>query len=247
MDKEYLSQVLGDFDFIKQTKVSGDYQTLRASMVLTSYQVDNGPDEKILSMIKDELLQSLFRKLFRDVLDNSKIELLDLRTNSLTPSVSTSYTTQLHITNNIVYNLSRLQGKTMVTNGRICSDLQDNSSFSIYPQKNKFIGAFPYLVGSLVSKSLWVDPFLRYTDNSILVFDSIDIEFGDIKENIINDATFAPKIEVELNYKSSISNSDILYIFTDEYQDNLSVLKSREREEKINYILGENSGSKQNF
>ena len=65
--------ILEKFDFINQTKVIGEIHQLSTSTALI------GDEGEILPILKDELKQSLFRKLFKDS-KVSNIEFLDLRT-----------------------------------------------------------------------------------------------------------------------------------------------------------------------
>ena len=46
-------------------------------------------------------------------------------------------------------------------------------------------------------------------------------------------------MEVYLDYKFSISNPSVLYIFTNDYQKNLSILISSQRDNRIDQIFDE--------
>lgn len=220
--------ILEKFDFINQTKVIGEINQLSTSTALI------GDEDEILPILKEELKQSLFRKLFKDSLKVSNIEFLDLRTLGL----ESTYLSHVTYLSKIVDVLNNIQGKNLLMNGGLATDLQDTSQF--YVNKNNSLSSrgLPYLIGSLSDKNIWVDPFIQYDENYILIFDSIDLEIVDVKKNINNNSPNIPsQIEVHLYYKFSISNPSVLYIFTNDNQKNLSILVSTQRDERIDQIL----------
>jgi hypothetical protein len=234
--------ILEKFDFINQTKVIGEIHQLSTSTALI------GDEGEILPILKDELKQSLFRKLFKDSLKVSNIEFLDLRTLGLESqslvgfgsfSVSTREArTGVAYLSKMIDRLKNIQGKNLLTNVRLSADLSDSSQFYVHNTLSS--GALPYLIGSLSGKNLWIDPFIRYDENFILIFDSIDLEIVDINKSINNNSPNIPsQMEVHLDYKFSISNPSVLYIFTNDNQNNLSILVSTQRDERIDQILDE--------
>jgi hypothetical protein len=219
--------ILEKFDFINQTKVIGEIHQLSTSTALI------GDEGEILPILKDELKQSLFRKLFKDS-KVSNIEFLDLRTLGL----ESTYLSHVAYLSKMIDRLKNIQGKNLLTNVRLAADLSDSSQFYVHNTLSS--GALPYLIGSLSGKNLWIDPFIRYDENFILIFDSIDLEIVDINKSINNNSPNIPsQMEVHLDYKFSISNPSVLYIFTNDNQKNLSILVSTQRDERIDQILDE--------
>lgn len=222
--------ILEKFDFINQTKIIGEIHQLSTSVAL------NCDEDVILPILKEELKQSLFRKLFKDSLKVSNIEFLDLRTLGL----ESTYLSHVTYLSKMVDRLNNIQGKNLLTNVRLATDLSDSSQFYVHNNYSVSSGGLPYLIGSLSGKNLWVDPFIQYDENFILIFDSIDLEIVDMKKNINNNSpNISSQIEVHLDYKFSISNPSVLYIFTNDNQKNLSILVSAQRDERIDQILDE--------
>lgn len=222
--------ILEKFDFINQTKIIGEIHQLSTSMAL------NCDEDVILPILKEELKQSLFRKLFKDSLKVSNIEFLDLRTLGL----ESTYLSHVTYLSKMVDRLNNIQGKNLLTNVGLATDLSDSSQFYVHNNYSVSSGGLPYLTGSLSGKNLWVDPFIQYDENFILIFDSIDLEIVDMKKNINNNSpNISSQIEVHLDYKFSISNPSVLYIFTNDNQKNLSILVSTQRDERIDQILDE--------
>lgn len=228
--EDFEKSILEKFDFINQTKIIGEIHQLCTSTALKLI----GDEDDILYILKEELKQSLFRKLFKDSLKVSNIEFLDLRTLGL----ESTYLSHVTYLSKIVDGLNNIQGKNLLMSGGLAVDLQDTSQFYVNKNNSLSSGGLPYLIGSLSGKNLWVDPFIRYDENSILIFDSIDLEIVSINKNINNNSPNIPsQIEVHLDYKFSISNTSVLYIFTNDNQKNLSILVSTQRDERINQIL----------
>jgi hypothetical protein len=193
-------------------------------------------EEMILSLIKEELKQSLFKNLFKDSLKISNIEFLDLRPLGL----ESTYLPHVTYLSKIVDRLKNIQGKNLLTNGRLYTDLSDSSQFYVHNAKIVAADPLPFLVGSLSGKNLWVDVFTQWDENFILIFDSIDLEIVSIGKNINNNSpNIVSQMEVYLDYKFSISNPSVLYIFTNDYQKNLSILISSQRDNRIDEIFDE--------
>ena len=59
------------------------------------------------------------------------------------------------------------------------------------------------------------------------------------KYEIVNEMTFTPKLKITYDFYYETPNSDIVYLFDDEFQKSLSILISQMRDEKIDQLLGE--------
>ena len=233
--EDFEKSILEKFNFINKTKVVGEIHQLKVQMVLND-------EEMILSLIKEELKQSLFKNLFKDSLKISNIEFLDLRPLGL----ESTYLPHVTYLSKIVDRLKNIQGKNLLTNGRLYTDLSDSSQFYVHNATKVAIfttivaNPLPILVGSLSGKNLWVDAFTQWDENFILIFDSIDLEIVSIGKNINNNSpNIVSQMEVYLDYKFSISNPSVLYIFTNDYQKNLSILISSQRDNRIDQIFDE--------
>ena len=226
--EDFEKSILEKFNFINKTKVVGEIHQLKVQMVLND-------EEMILSLIKEELKQSLFKNLFKDSLKISNIEFLDLRPLGL----ESTYLPHVTYLSKIVDRLKNIQGKNLLTNGRLYTDLSDSSQFYVH-YATIVANPLPLLVGSLSGKNLWVDAFTQWDENFILIFDSIDLEIVSIDKNINNNSpNIVSQMEVYLDYKFSISNPSVLYIFTNDYQKNLSILISSQRDNRIDEIFDE--------
>jgi len=246
MYKELIIEKLKTIDFIEIKQLPNlNHEVLTTSMALTSYQVDNGVDDKIKSLIVEENVQSILRKVISGIRNEGDVYFIDFRGNY--NQKLTSFDNEFDQTRKIITKIIEMSDTTtsLITNGRISSNLQDHSSFnSVASTAN---GATAYKIGKLSGRDLWVDPFMRWDDDFILLVDKVNLEIFDIKESIVNGPTFAPRVNFDLKLKFDLLNPKCLFVFNDEFQKSASELISKQRNEKIDYILDENSGSEQNF
>jgi hypothetical protein len=204
-----------------------------------------------LSLLKplviDENVQTILKKVISRILDEGDKQFIDFRGNYNTNL--TSFDNDFDQTRKIISKIIDMSDSdtSLITNARLAVQLQDHSSFNIVPSTNRTLSAAPYKIGKLAGRDLWIDPFMNWTDNFILFIHNVNIEISDMSESIVNESTFAPRIKFELKLKFDLVDPKCLFVFTDEYQRNASELISKERDEKIDYILGENSGSEQNI
>ena len=242
-----LTEKIKGIDFIELKELKNlNHEVLSTSMALTGFQVENGVDEKIKSLIIDENVQSILKKVISGIRNEGDFHFIDFRGNY--NQKLTSFDNEIDQSKKIVFNLQNITNKntSLITNGRLASQLQDNNSFNTINNVS-YTGSLPYKIGKLIGMDLWVDPFMRWDDNFILTIDKVNLEIFDIKEGIDNGPYVAPRVNFDLKLKFDLVNPKCFFVFTDEYQKNSSELISKERDEKINYILGENSGSEQNF
>lgn len=98
----------------------------------------------------------------------------------------------------------------VVTNGNLASALQDVAGYTINPVKSKLNGAGQlYPVGTIGDVTIYVDPYMKYNDNRILVGrknnpDQPGIVFIPYlmaqSISIISEATFAPRLLLRSRY-----------------------------------------------
>jgi hypothetical protein len=98
----------------------------------------------------------------------------------------------------------------IVTNGKYAAVLHDIAGYTINPTKSKFSGAGQlYPVGTIGDITIYVDPYMRYNDNRILVgrknaADQPGIVFCPYlmaqSISLISEATFAPRMLLRSRY-----------------------------------------------
>jgi hypothetical protein len=223
-------------DFIEFKKLENfNSENLSASIKT----LDHLNDDQLKSLISDELIQSLFIKLVKSIRENGKFHFLDLRgtyDNNLT-----MFENEQKQNNKIMnYLLSFGNESSFITNGRISTELQDhqyNLVMLSVKDSIKAIKAIPYKIFSIYERDFFVDPFMRWTDDFILIIDKINLEIIDYEEKISNSPDIHYHLESNLKFKFELVNPKCLFVFTDEYQSNLYELISSVRNDKINSII----------
>jgi len=103
--------------------------------------------------------------------------------------------------------LFEFDNKVIVSNGNVMSIFQDFSEYSFKPQKNKnrniSLSDYCYSFGTLNNNDLYVDLFLRWDDNRIIIFD---------KKPYYDVSNYKLSLDYNFNLQSEIKISFNLYL-----------------------------------
>lgn len=137
--------------------------------------------------------------------------------------------------------LSGREYKNIITTGMVASVLQDCSEFHVESTGGGKIssGSSIYKVGRLLNLDVWVDPFLKYSDNRIVLFNDIGINIYNISSSIQSQATFAPRLVLQCDFAFDVGDSKVIFIIDNESSDSFRQYKSLQRDIKIDGILDE--------
>lgn len=190
------------------------------------------PGEIILNLIRSEFNQMIYKKILDSLFDTKDSYFLDLRNFNGDKSRI--------IINTINDNFSNYGFKNIITNGSLASEIKDSSSFSQSFNTANVINSsgIVYMTGSLMGRDSYVDPFMRYDDTRICLFNNVDLNINNVElYNISHEATFAHKMvfEVELSYQ--VKESKVIYVIESENSEVYNKYRQNLREEKINEIL----------
>ena len=182
---------------------------------------------RYISNLRSEIRNHIDNKVSKEMSYSFEYEVLDLR--------NSGYRVGADLCNYI----AREQGYTnLISNSRICSDIQDGSQFVTLPFKNASLGT-SYIVGSVSDKDIYVDPIARYSDTRIFLFNDIKVNIGDFKFSINNDSTFNTRLLIEIPISYSKIDSKLVYV-RDVVQPDLPLdVISRIRDKKIDDLLDE--------
>ena len=131
--------------------------------------------------------------------------------------------------------------KKCVLSSMLAACIQDNVSFifKTLPKTQPLInGADIYNIGSISNVELYVDPYMRYDDNTVILLNEIRLNVDFIDSRLSNEATFHPRIVIDFNM---FSDSDCLVCYVLEKKGSPTYLKyiSHLREQKIDDILND--------
>lgn len=180
-----------------------------------------------ISNLRSDIRNHIDNKVTKEMSYSYEYEVLDLR--------KSGFRVGSELCNYII----REQGyKNLMSNNRICANIQDGYDFVTLPFKNASLGT-SYIVGSVSDKNIYVDPMARYSDTKIFLFDDIKVNIGDFKFSINSDHTFNPRILIEIPISYSNIDSKLVYVRDDEKPDLPMDVISRIRDKKIDDLLDE--------
>jgi hypothetical protein len=226
------TKVIATRDFIKVDKNLRNFKTISVSMSLpqnevVSIKID---DDRILGTIFNEITQNIYKVILREVANNSTNTFVDLRNEEHRGKMI----------DKLSGSVQREDYKYCVTNPRLASDMSDSAGFYFSNLQNRSTnGSFVYLTGKLGSKDVYVDPYMRYNDYKVFLFDEISLNVEKFSATIISEATFTPKLVIKFDYDFLVSSGKTINVIDLENQEALLELKAEHREQQIDKILNE--------
>lgn len=245
----YLKEIQYNIDVDCFTKYSLPHikpNTLRVSMNLpTNDPFFDGDDEryygKLSSIVNSELTRSIIKFIIKDIFDSERKSLIDLinRFGETGDKYQISSIKSSRILEKIKCDISQ---KYLLTNSRISSEYFMNlSSFVNFPLTNKVVSSGSiYTVGCINLKNkreIWVDPYMKWDDNYILCFDDVNIDVGNYSFSVMNSDKVSPKFEVSLDLRYELVNTEVFFIFENDFMKNINEYKKINRDNNINILL----------
>lgn len=191
---EYLS-------FIKIDKSLNNLNRLTASVALksTDYPMISSIDmnDKITNLLISELNQMVYKNIVEDIMKDYDFKCINLIGEDIE---------SLKSIREITSNLNEISGyKFSITSGMMQSNISDAPGFNrIFQTANlKKINAIPYLVGNLNNIECYVDPFMRYNDNTIYLFNDIRINIDNVEitfDQLHSSSARKIRIDFDLGY-----------------------------------------------
>lgn len=211
----------------------------------TSYQISIGiPPDNDCSLISSQVIDEVNRCVYKHIdIELRKTTIpptyIDLRKYQNMPFAHKIDDMQMY---DIVFSYINRSGyKNLISSARISSEMQDNIRFNFFTSNSGMgvhwnNGQIPYKVGNLDNTTIWADPYLKFIDDKVILFDEIEINF-EIKHDVIDDYTSVPKIIVEVNLCIDNINSNIVSLIESINSPSYSEYISTSREIKIDEII----------
>jgi len=217
-------------DYYKEDKCLIDFQTHKIS-VASPISYPNIDEMYVLnhyiSQMKSDIRNHIDKKLIKEFNKSYEYEVIDLRKNGFKVG---------NDLNNYIIGFTEY--KNLISNVRICSNIQDGVQFNTLPFKNASYGT-SYIVGTVCDKNIYVNQFFKYSDTKLFLLNDIKLNIGEIKFNVVSEAAINPRLILDIPISFKIGESKIIYIRDEEQPDLPSEVISRIRNEKINNILNE--------
>ena len=229
LNKDF-TKVITTRDFIKVDKNLRNFKSISVSMSLPQNEVAGIKidDDRILGVIFNEITQSIYKNILKEVAANTSNTFVDLRNEQRHVKVIEKLCTSIQVEDY----------KYCVTNPRLASDISDSVGFHFSNLQNRSTnGSFVYLTGKLGGKDVYADPYMRYNDYKIFLFDEVSLNVENFTAEIAHEATFIPRLIVKYDYDLLVSSGKTINVIDIVNSDALLELKAEHREQQIDKIL----------
>lgn len=183
-------------------------------------------EDHLINQMKSEIKRNFYKHIFKSMTSNNHF--IDLRGLKFIDA---------HNKTSLV--LNKFNFKNLVSNSRICTELQDSASFHFSKMKTNRTHDI-YEIGKYLNFEAYCDPYIEYEKEVIYLFDDVRFNADSFKYEIVNEMTFTPKLKITYDFYYETPNSDIVYLFDDEFNKSLPIFKSIIRDKKIDELLDDN-------
>lgn len=229
------SDIIKMYDWMKVNKNLINFYRVNANvnasadLSLSAFNIDSS--SLILDLLIDEVNMDFIRRILKKMFDTPKFYYMDLRPDG------SLMTGRQHL--DTLVNMILSSGyKNLVTSGLIASELQDSHFFKATSIQTASKTSTFYTPGKLSDVNIWVDPFMRFNDGRLCLFNTVDINVDnfDLKE-IIPDMSITPRLMIEYNFDFLVSDSKLIFVIEDENSEAYKQYRSLQRDIKIDNIL----------
>lgn len=209
-----------------------NFKKYQVSISLTSSQVEDLTSPFLLSILKNEINSNIVKSITEELLSTQNIEFLDLTFDS-SINVTSNFTTYL---DKLITFISKNEFDNILSGPRICSILQDSSSFTssvnvtteMYKHHGKLLNRY----------EIYNNPFLKYNDGRLCLFNKIEYNIGQIKAHVMKNLNSQIIVEFEVDF--IVRDSKLLIVIdNDSSEHSIFEYKSFLRDNKINKIINE--------
>jgi len=190
--------------------------------------------DKVKENIVNEVNQYILKVIIGDIKSNGSVNFIDV-SNIID---NTNYITMTTMMRKIVSEIKMLNLPNVITNGRISSEyIMDSPAFNLAPIKNQKLNEFTKQGNLFGSIDVYIDSFMKWSDDFILSYDDVYYDVSDIKISVRQECTFSPVLKVEFIIYHNIINPKLTYIVENLTSDTYSKYKAELRNKRIDNLL----------
>jgi hypothetical protein len=195
-----------------------EFETVKSGLLI---------EEHIFSLLTNEINQSIYKKITKELLDTVKFDYIDLNKFN-----------QMEVERTIVDKIieNRSDYYSLISSSIVSSELSHVNGFNSSPITNTY--NMIYHTGNLMGIDMYVDPYMRYNDGRICLLDKVRIninnfEFSSNKSPI----TSTPRAEIKYDLSIDIGDSKIIFLIGGDFENTSEHLKKLQRDIKLNSLL----------
>lgn len=230
------SHLFDVYPFTKMDKRLGNFNNYQISVGISANENQEVP-MGVFEHIKSEFNQNISKCIFSDLLNTSKFDYYDISKSHNLDMMSVN--DLMKMSDYIIYS-NNSQYENIIASPMVACVLQDLSRFSVKSGfTNSGIGRV-YCVGSISGIQIWVDPFMKYNDTRIIMFNNVGINIEDVSMRMdYNNSSFNPRLMVSYRLALDVGDSKVLFLLDSQSHPEFQKYKSLQRDIKINDILDE--------
>jgi hypothetical protein len=222
-------------------------KSVNTNFIKLSKSVNMASDDfsLIREHLEKDIASTISRKLIKELIVSSRNEYLNL----------TQYTYNYTIneldekaTDDIISYIISSGYKKCILNQMFATCIQDRAIFNFneidYSKQTIskspiYNGADVYHIGSIGPVKLYIDPYMRFDDETIILFNDLRVNTELIDTNIVSESTFTPKLLIEFNIAFSLGDSLFCEVLTSKHSKSYYKYISDLRNQKIDDILND--------
>lgn len=228
LDKEILNKFFNN-SFFRHTKSLKNFK---------NYEIRfNKPDDldkysNYITHIEEQLYSEFQRYINKEAIniieDSKNFDIIDYIGKNIDDGI---------LSKDLISLIANSNYSNIITNSNIGSILQDSTSFHFSKIENRLTNYShsPYMIGKINNTMIFIDPFMKFNDNRIIMFNDISINIENIK-NISHNAESNLQ-GISFNYDIEKSESRVIYIIESEKSESYMKYKQFNRNNKIDEIL----------
>ncbi len=200
------------YPFTKIDKRLRNFNSYQISVGLTVNENDELPSG-VFEHIRGEFNQNISKHIFHELISTKKFDYYDI---SKYGSLDMMSINDLRKVLDFIINSNNKQYKNIVTTGMVASFMQDFAQFNVKPYGSSVsqnIGRM-YNIGSIFDIDVWVDPYMKYNDTRVIMFNDVDvnIEDIDIRMDYKSSPSFNPRLMVSHKLALNVNDSKVLFL-----------------------------------
>jgi hypothetical protein len=184
------------------------------------------PDEMFNKLLLSEVESAIHKELFNRITDTNDFDYIDYIDKNIDDGQLYKKIVDIILCSNY---------STIITNTHIGTIIQDSINFQFHKQLSSTSlrnPSSPYKIGCIGQTEIFVNPYMKYTDNRLIMFNESSLNLDSINSNNNN-----MKISFDIDIKTS--NSKVVFIIDSEKSEGYLEYKSLLREIKISNILND--------
>ena len=232
MNENLLNDILND-SYIKRDISLNNFKKFEIS-INNSFNINiPGVDTDIMfeKLLYSEVESNIYKEIFKSITDTDDIDFIDYIGKNIDDGNLYKDIVNLILSNKFSY---------VITNAQIGSIIQDSQNFHFNKQFSNTslrTSSAPYVIGSIGPTKVFVNPYMKFTDNRVIMFNGSYLNF----RNLDRSEGVSPlnHTNIRINFEADIKStpSKVVFIIDSENSEGYLQFKSLMRNINIDKIL----------